>query len=150
MISSPAGIDSTLLRISPCNLQAPKSQHQFYSTKSAGQMCYTYFAGKLYEYLTYYISRKKDYMMHGIKFKRTKLNSVMAQWYISWDLKTDSGFQTSVLLSGELSPDFYFSKTLTTITKGTRAVFHFKSPKSDRNFFCWGGCWDFYVYWLQF
>jgi hypothetical protein len=40
MISSPAGIDSTLLRISPCNLQAPKSQHPFYSTKSAGQMCY--------------------------------------------------------------------------------------------------------------
>jgi hypothetical protein len=32
-------------------------------------------------------------MMHGIKFKRTKLNSVMAQWYIPWTSKQVLGFK---------------------------------------------------------
>jgi hypothetical protein len=39
---------------------------------------------------------------------------------------------TSVFVSGELAPDFYFKKTMATNTKG---VLDFRSPKSDGNFF---------------
>jgi hypothetical protein len=46
------------------------------------------------------------------------------------------GWGNSVLYSGDLAPFFYFKKTLATNTK---AGFHFKSPKSDSNFFLGGG-----------
>jgi hypothetical protein len=42
------------------------------------------------------------------------------------------GWGESVFSSGGLSPFFYLKKTLATNTKGR---FHFKSPKSDSNFF---------------
>jgi hypothetical protein len=59
------------------------------------------------------------------------------------DLKTGSGFQTSVFLSGELSPDFYFSKTLTTITKRKTAVFVLNRLKDTETCFVGEGVGTF-------
>ncbi len=53
----------------------------------------------------------------------------------------------SVFSFGDLSPFFYFYKTLATNTKG---VFHLKSQKANSNFFGRGegGCLHIYAYWL--
>jgi hypothetical protein len=74
MMSSPLGIDSTLLSISPCNLQAHKSQRPFLLNQVFRSIVLDlFFPHKLYHYLTDYISRNKDYVVDAIKFKRIKL-----------------------------------------------------------------------------
>jgi len=84
MISSPLGIDSSLLSISPCNSQAHKSKHPYLLNQVfRSNVLDLFFPHKLYHYLTDYISRNKD--CHWCdQIQKDQIDpAVMTQWYIT-------------------------------------------------------------------
>jgi hypothetical protein len=107
MMSSPLGIDSTLLSISPCNLQAHKSQHPYLLNQVfRSNVLDFFFPHKLYHYLTHYISRNKDFVMDAIKLTHLHDSVVYNPVWDHGTSKKVSGFKPEVFFPGELSPDF--------------------------------------------